>query len=114
MTTWADIAVDRDGPLVVARVSGEVDLTNAEQVGSELRGSVSNESAGLVIDLEAARYLDSAAIGLLFDLARRLAGRRQELRLVVPRDSPLKRTLTVTDVGTVAPMHETLADALDA
>jgi anti-anti-sigma factor len=107
------MAVDRDGPLVVARLSGEVDLTNAPRVGAELRGMVSNEAAGLVLDLESTRYLDSAAIGVLFDLARRLAGRRQELRLVVPRGSPLKRTLEVTELGAVAPMHETIGEALE-
>ena len=49
---------------------------------------------------------------LLFELSRRLGRRRQELRLVVPQGSPLARVLTLTDVGSVAPVHADLAAAL--
>ncbi|MGH2803274.1 MAG: STAS domain-containing protein, partial [Thermoleophilaceae bacterium] len=66
----------------------------------------------LVVDLDGCRYLDSGAIEVVFDLSRRLGRRRQEMRLVVPATSPLARVLAITDVGTVAPIHETLDSAL--
>ena len=87
-------------------------MTNASFVREELTSSVPNDAHALVIDLSDTRYLDSAAIEVLFELSRRLGRRRQDLRLVVPATSPLRRLLTLTDVGAVAPMHETLAEAL--
>ena len=98
--------------MVVARVSGEVDMTNATYVGEELQRVVPNDAAGLVVDLAGTRYLDSAAIELLFDLARRLGRRRQRLRLVLPDESPLKRVLVLTDIDSAAPLHETVEAAL--
>ena len=112
MSTSADIAVERNGDAVVARLSGEVDMTNADYVREELLRSTPNEALVLIVDLEETRYLDSAAIELLFDLARRLGRRRQGLRLVLPAGSPLQRVLTLTEVGSVAPLHDTLDSAL--
>ena len=112
MTSPADIDVARHGDVVVARLGGEVDMTNSGYVGDELRGCVSNDASALVVDLSGTRYIDSAAIELFFDLARRLARRRQELRLVLPPDSPLKRVLTLTDIQNAAQVHEALESAL--
>ncbi len=87
-------------------------MTNAGRVREELLAAVPNDVLALVVDLEGCRYLDSAAIEVIFDLARRLGRRRQELRLVVPDASPLGRVLTLTDVNSVAPVHSTLDSAL--
>ena len=87
-------------------------MTNASYLSEELLKAVPNDVATLVIDLSEARYLDSAAIELLFDLSRRLDHRRQSLRLVLPSSSPLQRVLLLTEVGSVAPVHETLDSAL--
>jgi anti-anti-sigma factor len=110
--TSAEVAIERRGGTIVAHLSGEVDMTNATRVREELLVSVPNDALALVVDLNGCRYLDSAAIEVLFDLARRLGRRRQELRLVLPQTSPLARVLTFTDVQSVAGMHETLDAAL--
>ena len=110
--TSAEGAIERRGGTVVAHLSGEVDMTNSARVREELLVSVPNDALALVVDLNGCRYLDSAAIEVLFDLARRLGRRRQELRLVLPQSSPLSRVLTLTDVGSVAEVHETLDSAL--
>ena len=112
MSTSADVAVELHGATVVARLRGEVDMANAAYVHDELLRSVPNDAIALVIDLGETRYLDSAAIALLFDIARRLTRRRQDLRLVLPAGSPLERVLALTEVGSVAPIHEDLASAL--
>jgi anti-sigma B factor antagonist len=110
--TSAEVAIERRGGAIVAHLSGEVDMTNAARVREELLVSVPNDAIVLVIDLAECRYLDSAAIEVAFELARRLGRRRQELKLVVPASSPLLRVLTLTDVNSVAPLHETLDSAL--
>jgi len=112
VTTSAEVVVERHGDAVVARLTGEVDMTNAGYVGDELRESVPNDAAGLVVDLSETRYIDSAAIGLLFELARRLTRRRQDMRLVVPEGSPLQRVLEITEIHTAAPIHPSVDSAL--
>ena len=112
MSTIAEIGFERRDLAVVATLAGEVDMTNAEYVRDEITGQVPNDAHVLVIDLSETQYLDSAAIELLFELTRRLDRRRQQLRLVVPEGSPLTRLLTLTDVGSVAPVHADLAAAL--
>ncbi|MFN2617167.1 MAG: STAS domain-containing protein [Thermoleophilaceae bacterium] len=112
MTTSAEVSVERRDAAVIARVSGEVDMTNSSYVGDELMRAVPNDAGLLVVDLGEARYLDSAAIELLFDLGRRLERRRQAVRLVLPPDSPIKRVLLLTEIDSVIPLHETLDSAL--
>jgi anti-sigma B factor antagonist len=112
VSALADISIERHGGTVVGRLTGEVDMTNAALVRDQLLDSVPNDVLALVVDLEGCRYLDSAAIEVIFDLSRRLGRRRQELRLVVPDSSPLSRVLVLTDVNSVAPVHATLEAAL--
>jgi anti-anti-sigma factor len=112
VSTLAEIGIERHGGTVVARLSGEVDMTNAARVREQLLAAVPNDVLALVVDMEDCRYLDSAAIEVVFDLSRRLQRRRQELRLVVPDSSPLGRVLVLTDVNSVAPVHSTLQAAL--
>lgn len=114
MSTTADIAVDRVGGWMVARLSGELDMTNCEYVRGELTRAMPGDADGMVIDLTGTLYLDSAAIELLFERARRLGQRRQRLLIVLPPESPLQRVLELTDVKAVAPIHPSLDAALDA
>jgi anti-anti-sigma factor len=108
----AEIVLDRRDDTVVARLTGEVDMSNASYVRDQLLASMPNEAVALVLDISGTRYLDSAAIEVLFDVSRRLARRRQELRLVRPPDSPLRRVIELTDVQSAAPVFESLDQAL--
>ena len=112
MSSSAEIAVERRGASVVAHVTGEIDMTNAAYLREQLLDSMPNDALALVIDISACRYLDSAAIEVLFDLSRRLGRRRQELRLVMPPSSPLKRVIELTEIGSAAPVYESLDTAL--
>ena len=112
MSSSAEIAVERRGGSVVAHVSGEIDMTNAAYLREQLLDSTPNDALALVIDITDCRYLDSAAIEVLFDLSRRLGRRRQELRLVMPPSSPLKRVIELTEIRTAAPVYESLDTAL--
>jgi anti-anti-sigma factor len=112
MSSPAEIAVERRAGSVVAHLSGEVDMTNAAYLREQVLDSMPNDALTLVIDISACRYLDSAAIEVLFDVSRRLGRRRQELRLVMPPDSPLRRVIELTEVHTAAPVYESLDSAL--
>lgn len=112
MSSLARLSLDRRDDLPVARLDGEVDLSNASGLGQALRDAVPNAALGLVVDLSRVTYLDSAGIHLLFDLGSRLRRRRQELRLVVPETAPIRRILSLVGLGEVAPVHETLEEAV--
>jgi anti-anti-sigma factor len=112
MSSPAEVAIERRGRSVVAHVNGEIDMTNAAYLREQLLDSTPNDVLALVIDISGCRYLDSAAIEVLFDLSRRLARRRQELRLVMPPSSPLKRVIELTEIGSAAPVYESLDTAL--
>ena len=107
----ATVHVDSNGDVVVARIAGEVDLSNAADVGHQLAGSVPNRSLGLVIDLSDTSYLDSSGVSLVFHLAERLRRRQQRLRLVVPDGAPLRRVLGIVDVDGVVPIRATVDEA---
>jgi anti-anti-sigma factor len=112
VTAPAEIVLERRDGSVVARLTGEVDMSNASYVRDQLLESMPNEAIVLVLDISGTRYLDSAAIEVLFDVSRRLARRRQELRLVMPPDSPLRRVIQLTEVHTAAPVFESLEAAV--
>jgi len=114
MNTTADIAVDQVDGWTVVRLNGELDMTNCTYVRDELTRAVPSEADGMVADLSGTLYLDSAAIEMLFEMARRLGRRRQQLKIALPESSPLQRVLQLTDVQAVAPIHATVAAALAA
>jgi anti-sigma B factor antagonist/stage II sporulation protein AA (anti-sigma F factor antagonist) len=107
------ISIEPDGDVVVARVSGEIDLASATTIGDELSAAVSNHALGLVIDLAGTTYLDSSGVSLVFELAERLRRRQQQLRLVIPEGAPLRRVLRIVDAAATVPVVPTVEEAAD-
>ncbi|HWH43800.1 MAG TPA: STAS domain-containing protein [Thermoleophilaceae bacterium] len=112
MTELARVEVEQRDGTTVARVSGELDVSNAIAKGRELEAAVDSASAGLVIDLTGVGFLDSSAIGVLFGLARKLGARRQKLAVVMPESSPVRRALEIVQFERAAPLCGTLDEAL--
>ncbi|HSX68723.1 STAS domain-containing protein [Nocardioides sp.] len=108
MSRMAEVdATDRQDACVV-RVSGEIDLSNALDVMEAIGDSVRSGAATIIVDLSGVTFLDSSGIAMLFRLRQRIAHSRQELRLVVPPDSPLRRVLEITRVAELITVQETL------
>ncbi|MEA2421794.1 MAG: hypothetical protein QOF55_893 [Thermoleophilaceae bacterium] len=106
--------VDLSGDdVVVARISGEIDLSNASELGDELSAAVPNSALGLVIDLTATSYLDSSGVHLVFDLAERLGRRQQQLRVVVPEGAPVRRVLRIVDLDATVPVLASVDEAVE-
>lgn len=110
----AELDVSQRGGVVVARIVGEIDSSNAIDLRLALIERLSNTTTALVIDLSRVTYIDSPGIQLLFDLGRHLADRRQSLRLVVGEDAPTRRVLDLCQVGEMAPLDSELDAALRA
>jgi anti-anti-sigma factor len=113
MNELSTVRVEGGDDVVVASVSGEIDLSNATTVGDQLAAAVPNHALGLVIDLSGTTYLDSSGVSLLFDLATRLRKRQQGLRLVVPEDAALLRVLRIVDVASAVPIVSTVEKAVE-
>lgn len=96
----------------VARVTGEVDLSNVEELTLAVQSCVTNAALGLVLDLTGVSYLDSTGLRLVFQLARELQDRQQQLRLVVPPEALIWRVLRLGGVQGVLAVYARLSDAL--
>lgn len=102
------------GQMFVARLSGELDLSNVAGLTAELSALVPNTALGVVLDLSDVTYLDSAGVGMIFSLSRRLQARQQSLGLVVPETARIRRVLSVAGVATTAEVFADLDSALAA
>ena len=110
----AELEVEERGGVLIARLSGEVDSSNASELQLAITDQLPNATMATVLDLSRVGYIDSSGVQLLFDLGRRLAARRQVLRLVVPGNAPTRRVLELCDVGDVAPLDSELEASLRA
>ena len=111
MSRLAELEFDRYGDLHVARVRGELDLSNAADVADAVAAAVTSGALGLVLDLTGLRHIDSAGLRELFGLRTKLAGRRQQIALVVTRSAPIMEVLEMAAVGDVIPLYSSLEGA---
>jgi anti-anti-sigma factor len=110
----ADLRLATTDGVVVARLEGELDLSNVRGVGEAIRRDLSNDVRALVVDLTGVTYLDSAAIHVLFRLHTRLQERAQRLWIVVAADAPVAATLGLAGVLTSIPTAPSVEAALRA
>ena len=110
----ASVEFDHRDSVGIARLSGDVDITQTSVLRDQLLGSVRNDDLGLVVDLTDARYVDSVGVSLLFELAERLTGRQMRFAVVVPEEGIVQRVLTIVDLESVAEVHAKLDEALAA
>jgi anti-anti-sigma factor len=112
MSELVDVVInDRDG-VVIAQVSGELDIAGASRTGDAISEAVSTAARGLVVDFTQLEFIDSSGVAMLFSLARRLGGRRQQLRVVAPEGGPVGRVLDIVEFDRAAPVVGDLDTAL--
>ena len=82
--------------LIVADVSGELDLTNARHLEEQL-AELATDGMRLVLELNRVTFVDSAALHALFRLARRLGPGRFGIALAP--SAALARTVTIVGLS---------------
>ena len=103
----------RDGDdIVVARLTGELDISGADSTGQRIAEAVPSSARGVVVDMSELEFIDSSGISMLFALARRVGSRRQELRVVAPDGRPVARVLQIVEFDRAAPVHEDVDSAV--
>jgi anti-sigma B factor antagonist len=101
----------RDG-VRVARLEGEIDSSNVEDIRGRLRSLVTNESQALVVDLSATDYLDSAGINMLFAFGDEMRSHQLRMALVVREGAPIGRMLSITGLDRAVEMFTSVDAAL--
>jgi len=99
------------GGVAFAELSGELDLTNAEELARRLE-ELSTDASVLVVDLNRIQFLDSAALHVLFTLARRLGGETRGFGVVLGESAPVARTISIVSLGELATVRPTLEEVL--
>lgn len=98
---------------ILVSVGGELDLTNADQFEERLEALVAPNESSLLLDLRRVAFIDSAALHVLFRIARRLG--KDRFGLVIERESTISRTLEIVgvpEVSTVGGSVDELSAAL--
>jgi anti-anti-sigma factor len=114
MNDLVELIPRQDRSVPICELRGELDASNVDSVHTALLKQVPNDVPGLVIDLTSTTYLDSAAVRILFDIARQLQSSRQQLRLVVPPEGVVRRVLVLTALADVVPVDRDVDNAVRA
>lgn len=107
------VEVMQEGAITIAQIAGEIDIANRAQFADEVLGRMADDSTALVVDLTELRYIDSAGMRTLFEIAAALNMREQFFAVAVLEGSPLRSVLKVTRFEDVAAICPTRQDALD-
>jgi anti-anti-sigma factor len=103
---------EEDGVCTIT-AAGEIDISNVG-VLRDAALQIPNHALGLVVDLSEATFIDSATVGLLFELQQSLGRRSQALRVVCPAGTPAERVLEMMSFDSETRGEPTVAEAADA
>lgn len=105
-----DITVRGERGVVIAAVSGEVDISTVAQL-RECLFELADSGETLIVDLNRVAFIDSAGLGALVGAARRAAAHGGSLHAVCARP-PTRRLLWLTGVDRRIPLAATVEGAL--
>jgi anti-anti-sigma factor len=102
------------GTVVVARLTGELDMAVAQAVGTKIAEGVPSSARGVIVDMSGLDFMDSSGVSMLFALARRVGRHRQALHVVAPEGRPVARVLEIVEFDRAAPVHRDVDAAVSA
>jgi anti-anti-sigma factor len=112
MSPLADMELETLAGVVVARLEGEVDMSNASELGAAITARIPSDARALVLDLNGVGYVDSAGIHIFFELRERLTRRGQQVRVALAADSPVATALEYAGVQRTLGAAATVRDAI--
>lgn len=95
----------------VFRVAGDVDFSVAPQLKKQITARIEAGDRRLVVDLTAAGFVDSTAIGVLVGALKRLSEQGGSLAVVCDNDN-VRTIFEVVGLENVIPLHRSHADAI--
>jgi anti-sigma B factor antagonist len=110
----ADLEVSMRDGIAVARLVGEIDMSNADELRIALASAMPTDARAMVLDLSGVDYLDSAGIRLIYLVSEDFGARRQRTHVVAPPDSVVADVLRIAGVIDHIGAAPTLDEALVA
>lgn len=105
-----DIEVRNERGVVIAAVTGEIDISTVGQLRERLY-ELADSGGTLIVDLNRVTFIDSAGLGALVGTAQRIAEHDGSLLAVCAQPQP-RRLLWMTGVDKRIPLAATVAGAL--
>jgi anti-anti-sigma factor len=102
---------ESDGVQIV-EASGEIDISNYEQLRQLLKDVSAKSTGAVVVALNDVTYLDSHTLQVLTDASRRLATNRRRLLVVSPHNTAAGRILRIANLNLAVPIFESMEEAL--
>jgi anti-sigma B factor antagonist len=99
------------GRTAVVTATGEIDLTNAEGLRDALLSALNAGALGLVVDMTATTFIDSAGVTALVRASRRSTATEATVRLAVIAPAVL-RVLNLVGIDQLVQVHPSVADAV--
>lgn len=91
--------------------AGEIDLTNAESLRDALLSALNAGALGLVVDMTATTFLDSAGVTAVVRASRRAAASEATVRLAVTAP-PVLRVLNLVGIDQLIEVHPSVPAAV--
>jgi anti-anti-sigma factor len=110
----ADVRIEREDKIVVAVLTGEVDMSNAASVRQQIAESVTPGDDALLVDLSELSFIDSAGLHTLVELGTVLVERRQQLLWCISHGSPIGRAIEIIGLSRSVSIHYDRGEAMEA
>ena len=106
----ADLAVTHADGVCVLRLTGEIDLSNADSLLRDVVTAAASSEL-VIVDTGGIQFIDSAGLRMLVSAANAIGDRSARLRLVVGAESPIARLVSITNFAALMPIDESVAEA---
>jgi anti-anti-sigma factor len=112
MSDLTQVEIEHRDDVVLARLTGELDISVAESTGRKIAEAVPSSARGVVVDMSGLDFMDSSGVSMLFALARQVGSHRQQLCVVAPTGRPVSRVLQIVEFDRAAPVREDVDAAI--
>ena len=106
MSDLTQVEIEQRDDVVIARLTGELDISVAQSTGRKIAEAVPSSALGVVVDMSGLDFMDSSGVSMLFGLARQVGSHRQQLCVVAPTGRPVARVLQIVEFDRAAPVRE--------
>jgi len=114
MNDLVGLEIEQRDEVVIARLTGELDISVADSKGRKIAEAVPSSARGVVVDMAQLEFMDSSGVSMLFGLARQVGSHRQQLVVVAPTGRPVARVLQIVEFDRAAPVREDVDAAIEA
>jgi anti-sigma B factor antagonist len=98
------VEIEQRDEVVVARLTGELDIAVAQSAGKKIADAVPSSARGVVVDMSELGFMDSSGVSMLFGLVREVGMHRQQVRVVAASGGAVARVLEIVEFDRAAPV----------